>query len=96
MRVRAEVGSVSAMHSSKEVSFGCQSFLASSVLPGSTEFYPLHACRGYLRDGTGHVTSREQLTLRTELPVYEVRDNLQQRNDWSDETYEYISWSVYR
>jgi hypothetical protein len=31
----------------------------------TTAFYPLPACRGYLRDATGHITSREQRTLGT-------------------------------
>jgi hypothetical protein len=39
----------------------------------TTEFYPLPACRGYLRDGTGYITSREIRTLRTELTEYELR-----------------------
>jgi hypothetical protein len=37
------------------------------------EFYPLPACRGYLCDASGYITSREIRTLRTELPEYELR-----------------------
>jgi hypothetical protein len=37
-----------------------------------TQFYPLPACRGYLRDATGFITSREKRTLRTECPKYEL------------------------
>jgi hypothetical protein len=33
-----------------------------------TEFYPLPACRGYLGDSTGYITTKEKRTLRTELP----------------------------
>jgi hypothetical protein len=62
----------------------------------TTEFYPLPACRGYLRDGTGFITSREIRTLRTELTEYELRDYLQKRNEWSDEVYDSISWPAYR
>jgi hypothetical protein len=47
----------------------------------TTEFYPLPACRGYLRDGIGYITSREIRTLRTELTEYELRDYLQKRNE---------------
>jgi hypothetical protein len=50
----------------------------------TTEFYPLPACRGYLRDGTGYIISREIRTLRTELPEYERRDYVQKRNEWSE------------
>jgi hypothetical protein len=42
-----------------------------------TEFYPLPACRGYLRDATGYITSREIPTLRTEIPEFELRAYLQ-------------------
>jgi hypothetical protein len=31
------------------------------------------ACRGYLRDASDHIISREMRTLRTELPEYELR-----------------------
>jgi hypothetical protein len=51
----------------------------------STEFYPLPACRDYLCDAIGYITSREIFTLRPELPGYEFRDYLQERDDWSDE-----------
>ena len=60
-----------------------------------TEFYPLPACRGYLRDATGHITSREIPTLRTELPEFELRAYLQKRSEWSDEAYDSISWPAY-
>jgi hypothetical protein len=43
----------------------------------TTEFYPLPACRGYLCDASGHITSRKIRTLRTELPEYELRVYLQ-------------------
>jgi hypothetical protein len=60
------------------------------------ELFPLlPACRGYLRDGTGYITSREIRTLRTELTEYELRDYLQKRNEWSDEVYDSISWTAY-
>jgi hypothetical protein len=60
------------------------------------QFYPLAACRGYLRDGNGgYVTSREIRTLRTALPENELRVYLQQRNCWSNKTYNSINWSAY-
>jgi hypothetical protein len=59
------------------------------------ELHPLPACRAYLRDATGYITSREIRTLRTELPEYELRAYLQKRNDWSDDTYDSISWQAY-
>jgi hypothetical protein len=62
----------------------------------TTEFYPLPACRGYLRDGTGYITGREIRTLGTELTEYELRDYLQKRNEWSDEVDDSISWTAYR
>jgi hypothetical protein len=46
-----------------------------------TEFYPLPA---YLRNAIGYITSREQRTLRSEFPEYELQAYLQKRNDWSD------------
>jgi hypothetical protein len=62
----------------------------------TTAFYPLPACRGYLRDRNGrHITSREIRTLRNALPEKELQDYLQRRNDWSDETYDSINWSAY-
>jgi hypothetical protein len=61
-----------------------------------TEFYPLPACRGYLCDSTGYITSKEKRTLRTELPEYKLRAHLQERNNWTDEVYDSISWSAYR
>jgi hypothetical protein len=38
------------------------------VADQSTEFYPLPACRAYLRDGTGHITSCEKRTFTNEFP----------------------------
>jgi hypothetical protein len=35
-------------------------------------------------------------TLRTALHEHELRGYLQQRNDWSNETYNSTSWSAYR
>ena len=61
-----------------------------------TEFYPLPACRAYLCDATGYLTSKEQRTLQTELPEYNLRAYIQERNNWSDEIYDSISWSAYR
>jgi hypothetical protein len=61
----------------------------------STEFHPLPVCRGYLRDASGHITSREISTLRTELSEYELRAYLQVRNEWSDEVFDSISWVAY-
>ena len=61
-----------------------------------TEFYPLPACRGYLRDATGHLTSKEERTLRTKLPVYNLRVYLQERNNWRDEVYDSIGWTANR
>jgi hypothetical protein len=55
-------------------------------------FYLPPACRGYLCDGTGgYITSREIRTLRIALLEYELRVYLQERNDWSNETYYSIS-----
>jgi hypothetical protein len=34
----------------------------------TTEFYLLPACRVYLRDGTGYITSHEKSVLATEIP----------------------------
>jgi hypothetical protein len=40
----------------------------------TTAFYPLPACRGYLRDGNGgYTTSRNIHTLRSARPEYELR-----------------------
>jgi hypothetical protein len=62
----------------------------------TTAFYPLPVCRGYLRDRNGrYVTSREIRTLRNTLAENELRDYLQRRNDWSNETYISINWSAY-
>jgi hypothetical protein len=46
-----------------------------------TAFYPIPACRGYLCDSTGFITSHETRTLRTELTEHELRAYLQRRND---------------
>jgi hypothetical protein len=62
----------------------------------TTEFYAPTACRCYLRDGNGYITSREIRTLRTKLAEYELRDYLQKGNEWSDEVYDSIGWSAYR
>jgi hypothetical protein len=59
------------------------------------EFYPLPACRGYLCDASGHITSREIRTLRTELPEYELRAYLEKCNERSDDVYDSISWRAY-
>jgi hypothetical protein len=62
----------------------------------TTAFYPLPVCRGYLRDRNGrYVSSRKIRTLRNALPENELRDYLQRRNDWSNETYISINWSAY-
>jgi hypothetical protein len=61
-----------------------------------TRFYPLPACRGYLRDTSGDILNREQRTLRTEFPGCELRAYLQKRNNWTDQVYDSISWPVYR
>ena len=60
------------------------------------EFYPLSACRAYLCDRTGYITSKEKRTITTELADYGMRDYLQQHNNWYPDTYESISWSAYR
>jgi hypothetical protein len=62
----------------------------------NTAFYPLPTWRGYLRDRNGrYIPSREIRTLRTALSENELRDYLQRRNDWSNETYNSINWSAY-
>jgi hypothetical protein len=62
----------------------------------TTAFYPLPACRGYLREGNGrYITSREICTLTTALSENELRGYLQQRSDCLNETYNSINWSVY-
>jgi hypothetical protein len=61
-----------------------------------TEFYPLPACRAYLRDGIGHITSCEKRTLRNEFTEYEIRSYLQQRNGWTAHILDSINWTVYR
>jgi hypothetical protein len=43
-----------------------------SVADEIKELYPLPACRAYLRDRNGYITSREIRTLRNELPEYEL------------------------
>jgi hypothetical protein len=49
-----------------------------------------------LRDRNGrYITSREIRTLRTALPENELRDYLQRRNDWSNETCNSINWYAY-
>jgi hypothetical protein len=76
--------------------------LASEVLAGlraahqSTEFYPLPACRVYLRNVTGHTTSREKRTLTNEFPEYEIGSYLQQRNGWTAHILDSINWTAYR
>jgi hypothetical protein len=50
-----------------------------------TEFYPLlPACRTYLRDGAGYITSLGKSTLTNE---YEIRAYTQKRNNWTDHIY---------
>jgi hypothetical protein len=61
-----------------------------------TEFYPLPACRAYLRDGIGHITSCEKRTLRNEFSEYELRAYLQQRNGWTAHILDSINWNAYR
>jgi hypothetical protein len=55
------------------------------------ELYPLPACRVYLRDGTGHITSYEKRTLTNEFPEYEIRAYLQQRNGWTAHIFDSIN-----
>jgi hypothetical protein len=57
---------------------------------------PDTACRSYLCDSTGYLTSSEIYTLRTEFTEYELRAYLQRRNNWSDKVYDSISWPAYR
>jgi hypothetical protein len=61
-----------------------------------TEFYPLPACRVYLRDGTGHITCYEKRTPTNEFPEYKIRAYLQQRNGWTAHTLYSINWTAYR
>jgi hypothetical protein len=61
-----------------------------------TELYPLPACRVYLRDGTGHITSNEKRTLANEFPEYEMRAYLQQRQGWNAHTLDSINWTAYQ
>jgi Holliday junction resolvase RusA-like endonuclease len=64
---------------------------------GSTyRVLPITACRVYLRDGTGHITSYEKHTLANEFPEYEIRAYLQQRNGWTAHTLDSINWTAYR
>jgi hypothetical protein len=60
------------------------------------ELYPLPACRAYLCDNTGYITSKEKHSIATELADYALRDYLQQHNNWTPKTYESISWKAYR
>jgi hypothetical protein len=60
------------------------------------EFYPLPACRIYLRDGTGHITRYEKCTLTNAFPEYEIRAYLQQRNGWNAHTLDSINWTLYQ
>jgi hypothetical protein len=46
-----------------------------------TEFYPLPACPGYLRDATGDILNREQRKLRTDFPEYEIQAYRQKSNN---------------
>jgi hypothetical protein len=61
-----------------------------------TEFYPLPACRDYLRDGTGQITSCEKRTLTNEFSEYEIRAYLQQRNGLSVHILDSINWTANR
>jgi hypothetical protein len=61
-----------------------------------TEFYPLPACRAYLRDDTGYITSCEKRTLGNEFSEYKIRANLQQRNGWTAHILDSINWTAYR
>jgi cytidylate kinase len=72
--------------------------LASEVLGDlrATEFNLLLACRAYLRDGRGHITSREKHMLTNEFPEYASREYLQQRNNWTDHIVDSIDWTAYR
>jgi hypothetical protein len=60
--------------------------------PQSSTHYPP---AGYLCEASGHITSREIRTLRTELPEYELRAYPQKRNDWSDVVCDYTIWRAY-
>jgi hypothetical protein len=62
----------------------------------TTEFYPLTACRDYLRDATEYITSREQRTLGTELPECELRAYIKSHNTSSDQVYGSITWPAHR
>jgi hypothetical protein len=59
-------------------------------------FLPVPTCRGYLRHASGYITSREEYTLRTELPEYELRAHVQARNNWAYQVYVFISWPAFR
>jgi hypothetical protein len=61
-----------------------------------TKLYPLPACRAYLRDGTGDITSNEKRTLTNEFPEYEIEAYLQQRNGWNAHTLDSINWTAYQ
>jgi hypothetical protein len=61
-----------------------------------TGFYSLPACRVYLRDVTGHITSCEKRTLTNKFPEYEIRAYLQQRNGWTTHTLDPINWTAYQ
>jgi hypothetical protein len=47
------------------------------------ELYPLPACRAYLCDNIGYITSKEKRLIATELADYALRESLQQHNDWT-------------
>jgi hypothetical protein len=61
-----------------------------------TEFYPLPACRAYLMDDKGYITSKEKQTLMTEFSEYELRAYLQDHNNWTETIYESINWPAYQ
>ena len=62
----------------------------------SIEFYTLPACRVYLRDATGYVTSHEKRTLQNDFTEYEMRAYVQKRNNWNNCTFDSISWTAYQ
>jgi hypothetical protein len=47
-------------------------------------------------DATENITSREQHTLRTELPEFELGAYRQKLNNWTDQFYYSSSWPAHR
>jgi hypothetical protein len=62
----------------------------------TAEFFPSPACRVYLRDGSGYITSQETRTLTNKFLGYEIQAYIQQGNNWTVHIYDPTSRTTYR